>query len=111
MARSSTATDVKSQPLGVRGQEESLLTRDARLRGARALTGGVLALLGGAVLVAWACGARVLIQVHPQFHPLHYNGALALVVWGGGLVAVAAARFRIAQAAGGALTLARGLLA
>jgi signal transduction histidine kinase/CheY-like chemotaxis protein/HPt (histidine-containing phosphotransfer) domain-containing protein len=65
--------------------------------------GGLIALCGGAVLAAWATDGQVLIRLHPEFDPLHYNAALALVIWGCGLVAVSAGGHRTARAAGGLL--------
>ncbi|WP_162136275.1 hybrid sensor histidine kinase/response regulator [Zavarzinella formosa] len=66
-------------------------------------SGGLLACLGAAVLAAWATGGLVLIQLHMQFDPLHYNAAIGLVVWGGGLAAVALGGRRPAVISGGLL--------
>ncbi len=74
-----------------------------RFRAAYAASGGLVALLGAAALAAWVAGNPVLIRLHEQLDPPHANTALALIVAGGGLAAVAAGRHRTARAAGGAL--------
>jgi signal transduction histidine kinase/CheY-like chemotaxis protein len=78
-------------------------------RAACAAAGALIALFGGAIVAAWAAGGQVLIELHPQFEPLHYNAALGLLVWGCGLVAVSAGWRRTARAAGGLLIAVGGL--
>ena len=68
-----------------------------------AVCGTLVALLGGVALAAWASNSPVLIRLHDQFDPLHYNAALALVIWGCGLAAVSADFRRTTRAAGGLL--------
>jgi PAS domain S-box-containing protein len=62
--------------------------------------GGVVAFSGASVLVAWALQAHAAIQIHTQFDPLHYNSALALVLAGAGLAAMACKRWCIGLGAG-----------
>ena len=73
------------------------------LRGLRTVCGVCITLLGGAALAAWAVGDPVLARLHAQFDPLHYNAALALVIWGCGLTATSFGCPRTARAAGGML--------
>jgi PAS domain S-box-containing protein len=60
-----------------------------RFRTILAASGGLMVIAGVATVAAWATGGHVLIQVHSQFAPFHYNAALALVAWGSGLMAIA----------------------
>ncbi len=59
------------------------------LRLALAFAGGLLALIGASIVAAWAVDGTVLIQLHSGYAPTHYNAALALLLWGLGLLAVA----------------------
>jgi PAS domain S-box-containing protein len=58
---------------------------------------------GVAVLAGWAAGAPEYAQFDPALPTPHYNAAAGLAVWGLGLVALAAGRWRAARSAAGVL--------
>jgi PAS domain S-box-containing protein len=64
-----------------------------------AAAGAVLLLIGGLTLIAWGTGNVEYAQIDPNLSPLHYNAALALLVWGGGYIALVCGWYRLARAA------------
>jgi PAS domain S-box-containing protein len=73
-------------------QVDSLLWRRFAL-----VTGYTLLVLGGIALICWLVGYPELIQFHPSLLPLHYNTAFCFLLWGGGFIALATGRNRLAR--------------
>ncbi|HEY1188292.1 MAG TPA: PAS domain-containing protein, partial [Gemmata sp.] len=66
-------------------------------------SGWALVTLGALGAGAWGCGEQDYLQIVSNRPPLHYNGALVFLVWGGAHLALAQGRLRAARALGAAL--------
>ncbi|WP_019624520.1 sensor domain-containing protein [Thioalkalivibrio thiocyanoxidans] len=71
-------------------------------------TGALLVAMGAMVLAGWHTGWTALVQAHPDWVPVRYKTALALLLAGGSLLLVLVHRLR-AAAALGAITALMGL--
>jgi PAS domain S-box-containing protein len=76
---------------------------------AATVAGGLSALLGLTVLVGWYTHNTALLQIHPSFVAMVYNTALAFLLCGTALVAIALGRPRLALI-GGVYAVTIGLL-
>ncbi|HEY2910043.1 MAG TPA: ATP-binding protein [Gemmataceae bacterium] len=72
---------------------------DSRLwRTAFTAAGIALWLIGIFTLAAWAVGHPELTQITPSLAPLHYNAALAFIIWGAAYHALVCRRYHLASA-------------
>lgn len=77
--------------------ESSLRTATAVWRRVLLVAGCMQLLIGVLATFAWVAGSPEFIQIEPSLLPLHYNTALAFLLWGGGFLAVARNRPRPAR--------------